>query len=255
LFVVARDPLRAAQHAADHLTNWLERRSTAPPGQTPNALALARAPDALTALPMVGDIALKLRSAPERGRTNKNTPAHTDWLYHQLAVTGPTADLDAFRRAAAGAGAIPWHLDLDRMEEDFFLRLMAPPAGQARTLSLQGARLLAAALRAAVARRHALAVARVGRSAACCFDLHALVPVPGEVLRLGPDHPDALHWLWAHWGTTEALRHVTLRSGGSESAFRVSFWAADWTPWRALETIRVAWPALHFDVRPVYDLR
>jgi hypothetical protein len=55
---------------------------------------------------------------------------------------------------------IPWTLDLDRVEEDCFLRLMAPPAGQARTLSLDGARVLAAELRDAVGRRYALAAAR-----------------------------------------------------------------------------------------------
>ena len=141
--------------------------------------------------------------------------------------------------------------------------LAAPRSGQARTLSLDGARLLAAELRDAVARRHALAIARVGRSAACCFDLHALVPVPQEVLRLGPDHPDALAWLWTHWGTTDALRSVISRqasgvSGTAESdgrqVFAVSFWAADWTPWRALEKIRAGWPGLSFAVRPIYEL-
>jgi hypothetical protein len=142
------------------------------------------------------------------------------------------------------------------MEEDFFQRLMAPGAGQVRTLSLDGARLLAAELRDAVARRHALAVARVGRSSACPFDLHALVPVPADVLRLGPDHPDAMAWLWTHWGTTQALRHVVSRQspGVSRQAFAISFWAADWTPWRALAIVRAAWPALQIDVRPIYDM-
>jgi hypothetical protein len=190
-------------------------------------------------------------------------PAHTDWLYHHLTVTGPTQDLDAFRRAAAGAGVIPWHLDLDRMEEDFFLMLAAPRSGPARTLSLDGARLLASELRTAVARRHALAIARVGRSAACCFDLHALLPVPHEVLLLGPDHPDALAWQWTHWGTTEALRSVVGRQASvarekaesdGRQVFAVSFWAADWTPWRALEKIRAGWPGLGFEIRPIYEL-
>jgi hypothetical protein len=157
------------------------------------------------------------------------------------------------RAAAAGAGVIPWTLDLDRMEEDLFLMLAARSSGQARTLSLEGARLLAAELRDAVARRHALAVARVGRSTAAPFDLHALVPVPADILRLGPDHPDAVVWLWAHWGTTEALRHVALRPGGDERAFPVSFWSADWTPWRALTTLRAAWPALRIEIRPIYE--
>ena len=88
-------------------------------------------------------------------------PAHTDWLFHHLRIEGPAEALAAFRAAASGAGIIPWHLDLDRVEEDAFLRLAAPQ-GQARTLSLEGARMLAAELRDAVARRHALAVARVG---------------------------------------------------------------------------------------------
>jgi hypothetical protein len=181
-------------------------------------------------------------------------PAHTDWLYHHLTVTGPEQQVAAFREAAAGAGVIPWTLDLDRMEEDLFLRLAAPVTGP-RTLSLEGARMLATELRDAVAHRHAAAVARVGRSTACPFDLHALVPVPAEVLRLGPDHPDALLWLWTHWGTTQPLRHVVRRPSPGESGdgFSVGFWAADWTPWRALAAVRAVSPALRLDVRPKYE--
>lgn len=250
-----RDPLRAAQHAADGLTRWLQGRITAP-AQTPNAAVPARAPDAVAAVATIGDIALPPRSQPERAQTNKNMPSHTDWLYHHLTVSGAPDRVAAFRRAAAGAGIIPWHLDLDRLEEDSFLRLVAPPGGQVRTLSLDAARMLAAELRAAVARRHALATARVGQSPACPFDLHSLVPVPNDVLRLGPDHPDALSWLWAQWGTTQALRWVASRQSpvvrGQE--FRVSFWSADWTPWRALESIRAEWSGLRFAVRPIYEL-
>lgn len=180
-------------------------------------------------------------------------PAHTDWLYHHLNVTGPAAALAAFRDVACGAGVIPWVLDFDRIEEDAFLRLAASPQ---RTLSMEGARLLASELRGAVARRHVLAVGRVGRSRACPFDLHALLPVSGPVLRLGPDDPEALAWLWVHWGTTAALRHVALLPPGraGEEAFRVSFWSADWTPWRAITAMRDVWPGLLFDVRPIYDL-
>lgn len=188
--------------------------------------------------------------------------AHTDWLHHRLRIEGPTAQLGAFRAAAAGTGVIPWRLDLDRMEEDLFLRLVAPPPGHTRRLSMEGARLLAAELRDAVARRHALATARVGQSAACPFDLHALLPVPATILQLGPDHPHALAWLWTHWGTTQALRHVAVmpdrgprRPSSSEPAvFAVSFWSADWTPWRALATLREGWPALRFAVTPRYEL-
>jgi len=32
------------------------------------------------------------------------------------------------------------------------------------------------------------------------------------ILRLGPDDPQSLAWLWAHWGTTRSLRHVTRAS-------------------------------------------
>ena len=109
--------------------------------------------------------------------------------------------------------------------------------------------------------RHAAATARVGRSQACALDLHTLVPVPVAVLALGPDHPDALAWLWAHWGTTEALRHVALEPGpalrtplpAELAQIRISFWSADWTPWRALAQVAARWPGLQLDVRPSYD--
>ena len=180
-------------------------------------------------------------------------PAHPDWLFHHLRVEGSAEAVAVFRAAASGTGIIPWHLDLDRVEEDAFLRLAAPQ-GQARTLSLEGARMLAGELRDAVARRHALAVARVGHDKRCCFDLHALIPVPSDILRLGPDHPDALRWLWKYWGTTETLRQVALAPDrdAEETVFRVSFWTADWTPWRALAAIKARFPALRFDVQPHY---
>ncbi len=149
-------------------------------------------------------------------------PAHTDWLYHNLTVTGPAAALGPFRDAAAGAGVIPWVLDHDRMEEDFFWCLAAPP-GHLRTLSLEGARMLAADLREAAARRHGLALAEVGRSAACPFDLHALLPVPDAMLRLGPDQ---LQPCWcapsiaglAHQITPQRRRHGTSSVSHLETA-------------------------------------
>ena len=195
------------------------------------------------------------------GRAAAMTPDHADWLHQRMEVTGPPEDLAAFRKAAAGSGTVPWRLDLDRMEEDLFHRLAEPGR---RTLSVHGARVLAGQLREAIERRHALAVARVGRSAACPLDLHALVPVPGDVLPLGPDDPEALAWLWANWGTTEPLRHV-LEAGAAASGFgtardqdtrwKLTFWSADWTPWRALERIRLDWPTLRFGIRPTYDDR
>jgi hypothetical protein len=190
--------------------------------------------------------------------------AHTDWLHHRLTISGATDQLTGFRRAAAGAGIIPWRIDLDRMEEDVFHLLAAPPRPQLRTLSVSGARVLARQLRAAIGGRHDRAVARVGVSQACPFDLHTLVPVIDRVLQLGPDDPAALAWLWEHWGTTEPLRHVAAdivagqearaRAGlaTEHDSFRVTFWSADWTPWRALRALAERWPGLCFDLRPTY---
>ena len=185
---------------------------------------------------------------------------HTDWLHHRMAVTGPSDALADFRAAASGAGVIPWRLDGDRLEEDLFHMLAAPPAPQRRRLSLAGARALARQLRDAAELRHAAACGRVGLSRACPFDLHALLPVPPGILRLGAEHPDAADWLWASWGTTETPRRVAvepppaLRTPLPEgtAAVRLSYWSADWTPWRALAAVRARWPALRFDVRPTY---
>ena len=151
------------------------------------------------------------------------------------------------------------------MEEDAFHLLVAPPPPQRRSLSVAGARVLAAQLRDAAGQRHAAAAAQVGRSSACPFDLHTLVPVPGAILGLGPEHPDAVRWLWEHWGTTQALRrvqedrfavlgrHPVLRR--DPQAVHLSFWSADWTPWRALAAIASAWPRLEFQIRPDYRRR
>jgi len=189
--------------------------------------------------------------------------AHTDRLHHRLTVIGVTEQLAAFRRAAAGAGVIPWQLDLNRMEEDVF-HLLAAPSTQPRTLGVAGARGLAGQLRKAVGHRHERAVARMGASQACPFDLHALIPVPDEMLRIGPDDPMALAWLWEHWGTTQPLRHVAediitgpemqRRSvlAAGQDAIHVTFWSADWTPWRALAALAERWPGLRFDARPTY---
>lgn len=174
-------------------------------------------------------------------------PAHTDWLYHHLGIEGSSGALALFGGAAAGSGTIPWRLDLDLLEEDAFHALVG-----AGTLSLHGAEVLAGQLRAAAGRRHRLAVDRVGHSRACPLDLHALLPVPNDLLSLGPDHPDALAWLWEVWGTTDALRHVTRRAVSTQTCLSLSFWSADWTPWRALQTLRTEWPDLRFTVCPIY---
>lgn len=184
-------------------------------------------------------------------------PAHTDWLRHTLVVSGTGEDMTHFTAAAAGPGLIPWVLDLDRMEEDWFLALAAPPEGE-RAISLQGARILARRLRDAAHANHQRALARLDTDRRCPFDLQRLLPVPPAILRLGPEDPGSRAWLWAHWGTTRALRHVralpTKLDGRRKrmAELRVEFWSADWSPWQALRRLRRDWPDLTLDLRPHY---
>ena len=189
--------------------------------------------------------------------------AHTDWLYHRLTVTGP-ADRRGSARPRCGRGRRhplaarprpPGRGSLSTRSSPHRPRSSAASASPARASS-------PTSCATAVAARHALAVARVGRSRACPFDLHALLPVPAALLRRGPDDPAALAWLWTHWGTTEALRHVTRLTAAFPTSrprrrvrpsFRVTFWSADWTPWRALVQLAEQWPALRFTLQPRYD--
>jgi len=217
---MARTAADKAEQAAAALDAYLRDRPRPATGDVP----LAPQGTGALELELVAPAA-PTPSQPDPGsvRTTEPHPStdapvwlpNVDWLHHRLCITGSVLELDGLRQAASGAGTIPWQLDLDTLEEDWF-HLLANPAS--RELSLAGSRSLAAQLREAVERRHALAVARVGRSRVCPFDLHALVPVPSCVLRLGPDHPDALAWLWQHWGTTEALRHVVEQAVGKDMA-------------------------------------
>lgn len=106
---------------------------------------------------------------------------HTDWLYHHLDIEGSEAAMAAFAGHAAGAGTIPWHLDLDQVEEDAFHTLALAGA-----LSLNGAQVLEGQLCEAVGRRHRVAVGRVGLSQACPFDLHSLCRCPRAFFASGP---------------------------------------------------------------------
>ena len=179
-----------------------------------------------------------------------------DWLKHRLTVTGPTAELAAFQDAAAGPGVIPWCQSVADLAEGWFNFLVTGPVHE-RTISVAGAHRLAGRLRDAVEAKWA-ATFDEGRARISPLDLHALVPVPLAVLERGPHDPASLAWLWENWGTTWPLRHVTARGGpeagrGGCGRLEFRFHAADWSPWMALRTIRVSWPALRFKLQPDYE--
>lgn len=169
-----------------------------------------------------------------------------DWLGQTVTFNGPAAAIAALKAEAAGSGLVPWIYDYDRREEAFFLWLAAPHSGR-RGLSIAAAHSLARQLREAEWTLHETAAARAGMGRAVPFDLHALAPVPGAVLRLGPDDPDALRWLWEHWGTTWTLRRVELMAD-TPARFAVRFFSADWTPWPVLRLIAARHPDLHMTV-------
>ena len=181
-----------------------------------------------------------------------------DWLRHDLLVSGPSADVEMFKKTAAGTGAIPWvYPDVALEEEDRMHALLHPPDGSPG-LSLHGARTLARLLRNAVETHQTRAIAAVGQSRACPLDLHALVPISENVLARGPDDPASRAWLRTHWGTTRALRHVVLHTDKADRRLRRSaklryeFFSADWTPWPVFSTVRARWPRVVFEVRPDY---
>jgi len=280
--VARRTPAERAVEAADVLTAWLDGFAATPrPGAMRAGAIAGDAEDASEGEKLDGkddrtvfppgrprahtDVA----GTRESGRATGEVLSlpNSDWLYHHLAITGLADELARFRAAAAGAGVIPWHFDLDGAQEDLFHLLVAPPAPHPRVLSAVGARIVAGELRDAMERQHAMALARVRSSRTCPFDLHALLPVPDAVLALGADHPEALAWLWEHWGTTRGLRRVEMipaprsrvhldedaASMPGQGAFHLGFWSADWTPWRALVRLAETWPTLRFEVQPLYD--
>lgn len=276
---MARSAADQATEAAEVLSAWLDQRqSAAVPGEVASAPAGgaevgappdAAAPDgpaprAAAAALTDGEEAV-CRPAPSRhphDGPNSAAPLrlpHADWLQHRLTISGPEAKVAAFRQVAAGAGIVPWQLDVDALAEDWFLLLAAPPAPQQRTLSLAGARVLAGPLHEVVAARQAAACApraqprlsvRSARAAAGARRHPASRPrSPGGACL-------ALAALGHHRGAAPCRRGRRRRSaapGGGETVFRVDFWSADWTPWRALLRLREVWPALRFDIRPSYD--
>ena len=183
--------------------------------------------------------------------------SHTDWLRNTLAVNGPTEEVARFATAAAGAGVIPWQLDLAALKDEFLLPMAAPPDG-VPAISLAGAKLLARRLREAVALNHQRALARMSTDRSCPLDLHRLLPVPAAILKLGPEEAASRDWLLAHWGTTRPLRHVEVLPGKLDgrrkkmAELRLGFWSADWSPWQAVLRLRKDWPALAFVLTPDY---
>jgi len=178
-----------------------------------------------------------------------------EWLPHLLTVTGPAEQVMAFRDAAAGAGSIPWRRDYERLEEEFIHRLLAPPPAE-RGISVHGARIVANDMRELIETFDVQAANEAGATN-CPLDLNALAPVPDDLLRLGPEDPAVVAWLWEHWGTTWPLRKVVeVPIGRAElllperhDAVRYRFWSADWTPWRALTAVQARWPDLVFRVK------
>ena len=131
----------------------------------------------------LGDAAAAEDAAPLR-------LAHPDWLAHQLTICGPGKAVAALRTAAAGAGIIPWRLELEQKEEDWFHLLMAPSAPQQCSLSAAGARILAGQLREAAERRHRLAASRA-RTPPTGSAKTSFPPPPSQPdrIRLPPPHP------------------------------------------------------------------
>lgn len=181
--------------------------------------------------------------------------ANIDWLPHRLDVTGPQKALQDFMMKAQGPGFIDWTWPGDDEREYWAAVLLlggAPSRASAERLAGRYAEWLwwkIADARSAADRGDTLAP----------IDLNALRPVPRKVLRAGW-RAEGCAWLWQHWGTCLPLRRVSFRfehrrqaSGAGIEAIAVyEFEAADWSPWRALLTWRRKWPALRFELRPLY---
>ena len=209
----------------------------------------------------MGDQSPSGRPAARRPSTFEPDPLTlptTDWLRHDLVVTGPAEEVARFAAAARGAGVIPWTLvDRRREEEDRMHALLHPPDGSPG-LSLMGARTLARLLRTEGERHDEAAIVAAGRRRDCPFDLHSLLPVPDHILQLGPDEPTSIDWLRSHWGVVRSLRHVRDRTEKADGRLRRSarlrfeFWSADRTPWAAFRDLRAGWATLSFDLKPDY---
>ena len=197
-----------------------------------------------------------------RGRRPSAPPAApisaaTAWLFHCLTISGPVEQVTAFAEAARGPGISPWRLDTVRLEEDIF-HLAASQPSAIRSLTIEGCRILARQFRDRVEDRTARAATLIGRSRACLFDLHTLLPVPDAILALGPTHPEALGWMLAHWGITDGPRQIAERREATAGrrlprgyhTIGYSFFTAQETPRQAMAELGRRWPALRFELQP-----
>ncbi|MGC8732374.1 MAG: hypothetical protein ACP5RC_08965 [Halothiobacillaceae bacterium] len=190
---------------------------------------------------------------------------HDDWLPVTLTVEftvagdGDIGSLDRFEVAARGCGIIPWSYDYDAMEEAWFARLVAcnidpvrsvktlrGMAKKARDKAEQEYEPVRRMIVAASSKRY-LDPQQLALMERCPLDLNAIHPIPANILALGAEHPDAATWLWQNWGTSEGLRHVTLKRP-APGRLVYQFFAANWTPWRAFRHSRTAFPDLTFSL-------
>jgi hypothetical protein len=233
---------------ADRITHSAHQRH-------PERLAGRAEAGLLTATPAEAGLS-QLGQRKGAGQASVLALAVPDWLAHTLTVSGPADRLAAFRAAASGPGILPIQ-DRARLEEDVMHALLAPPPAL-RGISLAGARILAEQIGERI-EVHASRAA--DRGPLCPLDLNALIPVPPVLSGLPPNDPRLSAWLWRYWGTTWPLRQVVecpsaapdqgaLPAG--QALCRYRFWSADWTPWPALATIRIAWPDLRFVVSVHY---
>jgi hypothetical protein len=217
---------------------------------------LASAIESIPRRAPAAETTLYLQQAPPISTKLKNVLClpNPEWLPHELTITGPDEALARFRAAASGPGIIPWVIDYDRVEEDWALEMLTPPPAE-RGISVEGARILARHLREMVELQDMRAAEAALGGETCPLDLHALVPIPDRILRIGPNDPDSLNWLWENWGTTWPLRGVeeitpqaATEAQSEKDELRYRFWSADWTPWRALSSIKSRWPEMMFQI-------
>lgn len=203
--------------------------------------------------------------SPAPARTDQ--ARHTDWIYNRLSARGDADTVAALRASTVGPGTVPWQDDLDTVAEDWRVLMLAQPP-EVRELDGAEVALAARLLRNAYAahrdRRSALSnrLGGVHRGRRLVpFDLHAVLPLPDPLLRLGPVHPTTLTWMREHWGTVEPLRSVVELPAARRDRephrdphlFWVGFWSADWSPWQALLRLRKEWPDLVIELEPVHD--